>query len=343
MPDPRFYSAKGPFSLAELAKIGGARLDDDADGTRMIRDVAALDAAGAEEISFLDNARYIETFSRSRAGACVVHSTRIGAAPESMALLVTTEPYRAYARIAQTFYPDIPPDGEIAPTVSIDPTAVIGAGTSIGPGVAIEARAEIGQRCKIGANTVIGPGVVIGDDTRIGPSASLRCCILGARVHLFAGVCIGEDGFGFASSEDGHHTVPQLGRVIIGDDVEIGANSTVDRGAGPDTEIGEGCRIDNLVQIGHNVRLGRGCIVVAQSGIAGSAIVGNHVVIGGQVGVSGHLKIGDGARIGGQAGVTRDIPPGGSVSGTPAVPLMQYLRQVALLGRLARKKTGKDG
>jgi len=166
----------------------------------------------------------------------------------------------------------------------------------------------------------------------------VRYAIVGSRVRIFAGARIGEDGFGFAPDPSGHVKVPQLGRVLIGDDVEVGANATIDRGAGPDTIIGEGCRIDNLVQIGHNVRLGKGCIIIAQSGISGSTVLEDHVIVAAQGGLTGHLRIGKGARIGAQAGIMRDVPAGESVLGSPAVPVRQFFRQVTTLARLT---TGK--
>jgi UDP-3-O-[3-hydroxymyristoyl] glucosamine N-acyltransferase len=202
----------------------------------------------------------------------------------------------------------------------------------------VAAGAEIGRGCVIGSAAVIGPGVVIGDDTRVGPGASLRYCLVGSHVRILAGARIGERGFGFAPGAEGHVDVPQLGRVVIGDHVEIGANTTIDRGSGPDTVVGPGCRIDNLVQIGHNVRLGRGCIVIAQAGISGSTALGDHVVIAAQGGLTGHLTIGAGARVAAQAGVMRDVGPGETVMGSPAMPIRQFWRQVATLARIATKR-----
>ncbi len=343
MTDPRFFSVKGPFSVGDLCGITGEVVHDGGDPALAIRDVAALDTAGPEDISFLDNPRYLEAFRNSRAGACIIGRNRIGDAPKGMTLLISENPYRSYALIAQAFYPDEPPSAGVERTAAVDPSAVIGEDTLISTGAVIGARVEIGRRCHIGANAVIADGVVIGDDTRVGACASLTHCIIGSRVNLFAGVRIGEAGFGFAPGPDRHIKVPQLGRVIIGDDVEVAANSTIDRGAGPDTIIGDGCMIDNLVQIGHNVRLGRGCVVVAQVGISGSTRIGDHVMIGGQAGFAGHLEIGDGARVAAQSGVIKDIPPGQSVGGSPSMPLREWLRHTVVLARMTRKNTDGNG
>jgi len=343
MVDRRFFAAAGPFTVADLVQIAGAKLAPGGDPRRLIRDVAPLDAAGPEDIGFLDNPRYVDAFRASRAGACVVHPDRSDAAPAGMSLLLSPDPYRAYARIAQRFYPEPAPAAGVAPSASVDPTAQIGDGTEIAPGAVVGPRAEIGRRCLIGPNAVIGPGTVLGDDCRIGPGASVTHAVLGNRVRVFAGARLGEAGFGFAPGPEGHLSVPQLGRVVIEDDVEIGANATIDRGAGPDTVVGAGTRIDNLVQIGHNVRIGRGCIIVAQVGISGSTRLEDHVVIAGQGGLTGHLTIGRGAQIAAQAGVMQDVPPGAKVGGSPAVPVRQWLKQTLVLARLAKERAGKDG
>ncbi len=289
-------------------------------------------------MSFLDNKLYVDSFTKSRAGACLVHPDFVARAPAGMALLLTGEPYRGYGLVAQAFYPPPPLEPGIAASASVDATAVLGDGCRVGPGAVVAARAEIGRRCRIGANAVIGEGVVLGDDCVIGPQTSLMCCLIGARAVIHAGVCIGQDGFGFALGADGHTKVPQLGRVIIEDDVEIGANTTIDRGACPDTVIGAGTKIDNLVQIAHNVRLGRGCIIVSQVGISGSTKVGDFVMMGGQAGLIGHLEIGAGARIAAQSGVARDVPGGQTVAGSPAVPAREHWRQMVTLAALAKKK-----
>lgn len=338
MADSRFFASVGPFPLEHLAAVAGAELSSPGAAAKVISDVAPLDTAGPDALSFLDNPRYMDQFRASRAGACVVRPERATDAPAGMALLLTTDPYMAYARIALALYPEPAPSAGLSRSAVVDPTALIGEGTEIGAGAIIGPRAEIGRHCRIGPNVVIGAGVVIGDASSIGACASLRCCILGARVLVLAGVRIGEDGFGFASDAKGHVKVPQLGRVIIGDDVEIGANATIDRGAGPDTIVGPGCRIDNLVQIGHNVQLGRGCIVVAQAGISGSTKLGDFAIVAAQGGITGHLTIGPGARIGAQSGVMRDVAAGESVGGSPAVPVRQWLRQHAILQRLAKKE-----
>ena len=338
MPDPRFYAVTGPFTLAEIAEAVGALLTDGADPARTLSDVAPLGQAGPEHLSFLDNRKYVEAFAACRAGACIAPAALVDRAPPDVAILTSDAPYKSYALAAALFHPVPAPAPGVHPAAVIDPAAALGEGCRIEAGAVIEADAHIGARCLIGANVTIGSAVEIGEDTRIGAGASLSHCLVGARVSIFPGVRIGQEGFGFAADKSGHVRVPQLGRVLIEDDVEIGANCTIDRGAGPDTVIGQGCRIDNLVQIAHNVRIGRGTLIAAQAGVAGSARIGEFVQIAGQVGVLGHLTVGDGVRLVGQSGVIRDIEPGETYAGSPAVPVRQWHRQTAQLARLAKGK-----
>jgi UDP-3-O-[3-hydroxymyristoyl] glucosamine N-acyltransferase len=338
MTDPRFFTTAGPFTVAEIARRTGATLSGAADGDRLLQDVAPLDTAGPDHLTFLDNRKYVPAFRETRAGAAFVLPALAGEAPKDMTLLVTPQPYRSYALAAQAFYPEDPPRPGIAPSAAIDPTARLGEGCAVQAHAVIGARVEIGKRCEIGANSVIGAGCILGDDVRVGANVSISHSVIGARVRLYPGARIGQDGFGFALGPGGYVKVPQLGRVLIEDDVEVGANTTIDRGTVPDTVIGAGTIIDNLVQIGHNVQVGRGCVMAAQVGISGSTRLGDYVMMGGQSAVSGHLTIGSGARIGACAGVMRDVKPGETVVGTPAVPKQEFFRQVAILQRLARKK-----
>jgi UDP-3-O-[3-hydroxymyristoyl] glucosamine N-acyltransferase len=209
--------------------------------------------------------------------------------------------------------------------------------------VVIQAGAKIGAGSKIGPKSVIGRGVTVGAGAQIGNCVSLECCDIGEGTLIHPGVRIGQRGFGFDMDKEGFIDVPQLGRVIIGKNVEIGANTTIDRGAGPDTIIGDGCKIDNLVQLGHNVELGNNCVLVAQSGVAGSSRLGDYVVLAAQVGVSGHLKIGTGAQIGAQAGVMRDVTAGAKLVGSPAVPVKEFFRMVSETQKLGRKGKKRGG
>ena len=341
MADPRFFSVAGPFTVAEIAKrigaeIGGAGMRD-----RELRDVAPLETATERDLSFLDNRLYIDRFRVTRAGAVIVNEKLAAEAPKDATLLIVPTPYRAYALAAQVFYPEPPPTPGISPSAIIDRTAQLGDGCAVDHHAVIGPAVVIGQRCSIGANAVIGAAVVLGDDVRVGANATVSHCVIGARVKLYPGVCIGQDGFGFAPDPDAPVKVPQLGRVVIGDDVEVGANTTIDRGAGPDTIIGAGTMIDNLVQIGHNVQIGRGCVLVSQVGISGSTRLGDFVMIGGQVGLAGHLTIGNGARIGAQAGVMRDVAPGEAVLGSPAMPIKEFHYLTAYIRRLASKHRGE--
>ena len=341
MADPRFFDRAGPFSLDALAALSGARLHDPGDGGRLIADVAPLETGGPDDLTFLDNRKYADAFARSRAGAAFVDERLIGEAPEGMALLIAGDPYKAFARAAQAFYPATPVRPRRAPSAAIDPTAMVPPDCDIGAHVVIEAGVRLGARCQIGPNTVIAFGVELGDDCRVGANVTLSHCLIGARVVLHPGVRIGQPGFGFAPDAQTPVKVPQLGRVIVGDDVDVGANTTIDRGSGHDTVIGAGTMIDNLVQIGHNVVLGRGCVLAGQVGISGSTKIGDFVMAGGQVGMAGHLKIGSGARIAAKSGVMRDIEAGATVCGSPAVPLAMFMKQAAILQRLAKKKDAR--
>jgi len=338
MADSRFFDVAGPFSLKDLAKIAEGSLSESADGDAQFNDVAPLGDAGASHISFLDNRKYIESYTQSSAGACIVHPALAAKAPEGIHLILMEDPYRGYARVAQAFYPRLKMEPEISGNASIHDSAKIGPGCRIEAGVVIGPNAVIGENCWIGANTVIGQGVTIDNDSRIGPLVTLIFCQIGSQVIIHSGVRIGQDGFGFAMGADGHLKVPQLGRVIVEDDVEIGANTTIDRGTGPDTVIGAGSKIDNLVQIGHNVRLGRCCIVVSQVGISGSTTVGDFAAMGGQVGLAGHLEIGPGAQIAAQSGVMRNVAPGEKIGGSPAQPFREWMRGVAAIEKMSKKK-----
>lgn len=335
--DPRFFPGAGPYPLARLAEAAGATLAGAADPARPIAGVAPLQAAGPDRIAFLDNRRYLAALAVSRAGACILDPTHAGQAPAGMALLLTKKPYLAWARVAALFHPPPAVVPGIHPSATVAPDAMLGQGVAVGPGAVIGARAAIGAGTVIGPLAVVGEGVVLGRDCRIGAGVVISHCIAGDRVVLHPGVKVGQEGFGFAEGPGGFVTVPQLGRVLLGDDVEIGANTTIDRGSSADTVVGSGTRMDNLVQIGHNVRLGRCCVVVAQSGISGSTTLDDFVVIAAQAGVTGHLRIGRQARIGAQAGVMEDVPARTDVLGSPARPAREFWRAVATLYRAARE------
>ncbi|WP_417830591.1 UDP-3-O-(3-hydroxymyristoyl)glucosamine N-acyltransferase [Thalassospira sp.] len=338
MADARFFRRKGPFSIAEIAKLTETTPVNAPDETRVFQDVSPLQNADADILSFFDNRKYLDAFVTSKAGACFVRPEFVDRAPEGMVLFTTKDPYRAYAKAATAFYPFETANGVISDHAVIDPTAKLGKGVQIDAGAVIGAHCEIGDGTIIASNAVIGEGVVIGAGCKIGANASISHSLIGNLCLIYPGARIGQDGFGFAMGPQGHVKVPQLGRVVIGNDVEVGSNSTIDRGAGPDTVIGNGCRIDNLVQIGHNVELGMGCVIVSQVGISGSTRIGNFAVLAGQAGITGHLEIGDGAKVAAQAGVMKNVGPGETVGGSPAVPVMEYHKQTVALSRLIRKK-----
>jgi UDP-3-O-[3-hydroxymyristoyl] glucosamine N-acyltransferase len=343
--DPRFYSRAGPFDLAALLAATGTRAGQQPAGpARLFSGVAPLQRAGAAEVSFLDNRRYLPALRETRAGAVIVHPSLAGAVPAGSIALLSEAPYAAWAKACALFHPLPPASPGIHPSAVIDPTAQVDASAEIGPFVSIGAGARIGPRCRLGPGVAIGPGVEIGADCRLGAHVSVSHALIGARVVLHPGARIGQEGFGFAPTPAGFLSVPQLGRVLIEDDVDIGANTTIDRGSAQDTVIGTGSRLDNLVQIAHNVRVGRMCVIVAMVGISGSTTLDDFVMIGGQAGLTGHLHIGAHARIGAQAGVMADVPARAAVAGTPALPAREHWRMTAVLRRLARRAgiTGQD-
>ncbi|MFE1598826.1 UDP-3-O-(3-hydroxymyristoyl)glucosamine N-acyltransferase [Methylobacterium sp. ID0610] len=348
MSDPVFFPSAGPIALSEVATLAGATLPEGADPDLAIRGTAPLESAGPEDLAYMDNAKYAEALGQSRARACLVSPRFAARVPEGTLALVTPQPYRGFAKVLARLVPSaarpaslfgatgVSPGSFVHPEARLEPGVVVDPGVVIGPG------AEIGTGTVLAAGAVIGPGTRIGRHCAVGPGASLLHALIGNRVIIHGGARIGQDGFGFAMGAGGHLKVPQVGRVIIQDDVEIGANTTIDRGASRDTIVGEGTKIDNLVQIAHNVVIGRHCVIVAQVGISGSTTLEDYVVLGGQVGVVGHLRIGMGAQIAGSSNINKDVPPGARWGGTPAKPVREWFREMTTLKRIAARERGAE-
>jgi UDP-3-O-[3-hydroxymyristoyl] glucosamine N-acyltransferase len=318
------------FSVDELAARLGAEVVGD--GERRISGVGPLDRAGRDQLSFLHNPKYVEQARSSSAGVILVVDA--GLLP-GRDLLVCPEPYLALARALELFYPVQRPEPGVHPSAVIGASVAIGTGASVGPLAVIGDGSRIGERSVVGPGCVLGRGIEVGADCLLHPRVVIEDrCRVGDRCILHSGVVVGSDGFGFATVDGVHHKVPQIGIVVLEDDVELGANVCVDRAALGETRVGRGTKVDNLVQIAHNVEVGEHCLLVAQVGISGSTRLGHHVVFAGQAGCSGHLNIGDGAMMAARAAVFKDVPSGAAMAGTPARPHREWLRANANLQRL---------
>ena len=337
MVDTRFYTNKGPLTLQQIAEICEAELQDKSKALVEIKDIATMSKASTDEICFFYDKKAKEKASEIKATACVTTAELASFVPENVVRLIAQNPKIAFLKLNQAFYAEVMPKPNIASSARIHPSAIIGENVFIGDNVVIGENVKIGVNCMIEPGVVIGRGCEIGDNCRIGANASIAYTIMGNDCYIYTGARIGQDGFGFQMINGQHKRIPQVGRVIIGNDVEIGANTCVDRGALDDTIIGDGVRVDNLAQIAHNDKLGRGCVIVAQVGIAGSCTFGDYVVCGGQAGFADHLTVGSGAQIAAQSGVMRDIEPGAVLMGYPAVPIKDFMRQVSYLQKISKK------
>lgn len=347
MAQPTFFKQPSKLTLAEIAATTGARLADPGRADQSVSDLAALGLAGPMHLAFYDSRKYADDLARSHAGACLVSEKLAADIPPRIAALIVANPYPAFVNVARALHADsLRPassfdNDAIAPSAVIHPEARLEDGVVIDPLAVIGPGAEIGAGTVIGSNAVIGANVRIGRDCSIGPGATVLHALIGNNVIIHPGCRIGQDGYGFLPGPKGHLKVPQTGRVLIQNDVEIGAGTTIDRGALSDTVIGEGTKIDNLVQIGHNVTIGRRCIIVSQSGVAGSSTLGDGAVLGARVGVSDHATIGAGAQLAARSSVVGEIPAGARWGGSPAKPIKQFFRELFEVERLGR--TGGAG
>lgn len=323
-----------PYSrLVEIVEPAGER----GAGGRTVRGIAALESAGPDDLSFLGNAKYRSRVGACRAGVILLPEDFPGEPQEDQCWLLVENPSLALTRLCDHLEREVSPHPQpgIHPTAAVAESARIDPQATIGPFCVIGERVVIGPECWLESHVHVGADVAIGRASRVGPHCSIMDrSVLGCRVRLQPGVVIGSDGYGYDTVGGRHHKSPQIGCVVVEDDVEIGANSTIDRARFAETRIGEGTKIDNLVQIGHNVKTGKHCLLVAQVGVSGSSELGDYVVLGGQAGVVGHITIGDGAQAGGQAGINSDLPPGAKVRGSPARAYLVEQRSVVLTGKL---------
>jgi UDP-3-O-[3-hydroxymyristoyl] glucosamine N-acyltransferase len=344
MADPRFYDNRGPFTLAAVAAAAKLTLPPGVDDTRQVLDLASLTGAGPQHLTFFTGGgRVKDDFLECRAGFCLAPQSGALTAPAAMVMLPSPSVMHAWAAVASLFYPGAAL-GIWSGGQGVSPDARIGENVLLGPGVGVGPGAEIGADTRLGANCVVGPGVAIGRDCEIGSNVTISHALIGDRVIVLPGAQIGQPGFGFASSKAGHVRIPQLGRVIIQDDVEIGAGTAVDRGALRDTVIGEGSKIDNLVQVAHNVEIGRHCVIAGLTGLSGSVTLGDFVVLGGQVGFGDHTRIGSGARFAARAGTASNITLEGGIDygGAPAKPVREWIREIHAVAHLVKRRKQDD-
>jgi UDP-3-O-[3-hydroxymyristoyl] glucosamine N-acyltransferase len=347
MSEPIFLRKSAGLTLDEIASVTGAAITSRAPRTGRIVNIAPLDRAGPHDLAFLESRNFAAAASVTHAGACLTTATLSKELPSHVSVLTVGEPYRAFVTVARELFPhalrpsSLSKPGDFA-GAHVDPSARMEDGVALEPGAVIGPQAEIGSETVIGANAVVGAGVRIGRNCSIGANTVVANALIGDRVIVHPGCNIGQDGFGFVMGGGGHLKVPQVGRVIIQDDVEIGAGTTIDRGAIRDTVIGEGTKIDNLVQVGHNVSIGRHCVIVAQTGISGSSTLEDFVVLGARVGLNTNITIGEGAQIAGVSVVHGNVPAGARWGGAPAKPLKQWFREMMIIERLARRKDGAD-
>jgi UDP-3-O-[3-hydroxymyristoyl] glucosamine N-acyltransferase len=347
MPQPIFFEQPSASTLADIAALTKAHLVDASRGGQQVRGLASLDEAGPMHLTFFDNLKYADQLASTKAGACLVSARFETSIPSHVAVLRVDHPFGEFVKIARKLHSDaLRPQSwfghaGIAASAVIDPTAHLEDGVIVDPLAVIGPNVEIGTGTVIGAGAVIAANVRIGRDCNIGARSSIQMALIGNNVLVHPGCCIGQDGYGFVFfGPGGHVKVPQTGRVLIQNNVEIGAGTTIDRGSLRDTVIGEGTKIDNQVQIGHNVTIGRHCLLAAQIGLAGSLTIGDNVALGAKVGINNHLHIGDGAQVTAMSGVKDDIPPNGRWGGFFAKPTRQWFREIVAVERLARDATG---
>jgi UDP-3-O-[3-hydroxymyristoyl] glucosamine N-acyltransferase len=343
MAQPIFFQQPPPSTLADLAALTEAHLVDPSRGGQQIRGLASLDEAGPMHLVFFDNLKYADELASTKAGACLVARRFEAGVPAHVAVLRAAHPFREFVKIARALHGDALRPQSWFGSAGIAPSAVIDSSAHLEDGVIVDPLAVIGPNVEIGAGTVIGSGVVIGPNVRIGRDCdigartAIQFALVGNNVLIHPGCSIGQDGYGFLFfGPDGHLKVPQTGRVLIQNDVEIGAGTTIDRGSLRDTVIGEGTKIDNQVQIGHNVTIGRRCLLAAQIGLAGSLAIGDNVALGAKVGINNHVRIGDGAKVTAMSAVKDDIPANGRWGGFFAKPTRQWFREIVALERLVR-------
>ncbi len=338
MADLNFFDRNSPLSIKQIQeKVGGKlRATDAAD--KLIYDLSPIQDATINDACFLQNRRYKKYLKDCKAGLVLINEEFAVDAPKDANLLICDDPYRTWGILSEVFYPPEQKAAGVHPSAIVADSAKIAPTAYIGPHVVIEENAVIGDYTQVHASCFVGRSVKLGRFCVLHPQVYISHCLAGDKVIVNPGARIGQDGFGFAMGPQGHQYVRQMGRVIIGNDVNIGANTTIDRGAGPDTIIEDGVRIDNLVQIAHNVHVGRGSVLVAQAGIAGSTILGQGVVLGGQTAVAGHLHLHDGAMLTAQSGTDKDIPKGEAwASSIPSMPVKQHWRRIVLLNKLLKK------